>query len=81
MTQPLFFQVKLSTIYDEAVDQVSAALKSEGFGVLTRIDVQATLKEKLNADFRPYVILGPAMSRWKPLMRVFWLRLSIQKRC
>jgi len=58
MTQPLFFQVKLSTTYDEAVDQVSAALKSEGFGVLTRIDVQATLKEKLNADFRPYVILG-----------------------
>lgn len=44
--------------YDKAVQQVTEALKNEGFGVLTEIDVQATLKEKLDADFRRYVILG-----------------------
>ena len=49
---------KLSVPYDEAVDKVTAALKSEGFGILTEIDVKATLKKKLDADFRRYVILG-----------------------
>lgn len=58
MNQPLTFQVTLSDSYDIAVEKVTSALKSEGFGVLTRIDVRDTLKEKLDADFRPYVILG-----------------------
>jgi uncharacterized protein (DUF302 family) len=58
MTQPIAFQVKLSDPYEEAVDKVTAGLKAEGFGVLTTIDVKATLKQKLDADFRPYVILG-----------------------
>lgn len=44
--------------YEEAVAKTMAALKEEGFGVLTEIDVRKTLKEKLNADFRPYIILG-----------------------
>jgi uncharacterized protein (DUF302 family) len=52
------FEVHLELPYEVAVERVVAALKTEGFGVLTRIDVQATFKEKLGEDFRPYVILG-----------------------
>ena len=58
MQQELGFEVKLDQPYEQAIETVTAALKTQGFGVLTRIDVQATLKEKINADFRPYAILG-----------------------
>lgn len=51
-------RVKVPLDYDEAVDRTTAALKQEGFGVLTTIDVKQTLKQKLDADFRRYVILG-----------------------
>ena len=49
---------RINTPYEEAVPKVMAALQEEGFGVLTEIDVKATLKKKLDADFRKYVILG-----------------------
>ena len=58
MTQPLTFQVLLADSYEIAVDKVTQALKAEGFGVLTRIDVKDTFKKKLDADFRRYIILG-----------------------
>lgn len=53
-----FFEKTVSTGYDETLDAVTAALKTEGFGILTEIDVQATLKLKLNVDVRKYKILG-----------------------
>ena len=54
----LALRIELDVPYEQAVERVTAALKKEGFGVLTEIDVQATLKKKLDADFRKYVILG-----------------------
>lgn len=44
--------------YDKAVEKVTAALKEQGFGVLSEIDMKAKLKEKLNVDYKRYVILG-----------------------
>ncbi len=58
MPAEIGFEVKLNRTYQEALDLTKEALKAEGFGVLTSIDVQATLKEKLDEEFRPYTILG-----------------------
>jgi len=44
--------------YSEAIERATAALKDQGFGILTEIDAQATIKKKLDQDFRPYMILG-----------------------
>jgi len=52
------FEVKLTKPYQQVMEEVIGALKTQGFGVLTQIDVKATLKEKLGIDFHPYAILG-----------------------
>lgn len=58
MQTTLGLNITLQTDFDSAIEQVTNALKKEGFGVLTEIDVKETLKQKLNVDFRPYKILG-----------------------
>jgi uncharacterized protein (DUF302 family) len=51
-------RVDLNVPFEQALEQITASLQQEGFGVLTTIDVQQTLKKKLDRDFRKYVILG-----------------------
>ncbi|MEW6417157.1 MAG: DUF302 domain-containing protein [Nitrospirota bacterium] len=53
-----YFSKTLNISFNEAISRVTDELKKEGFGILTDIDVQATLKKKLNVDFRKYRILG-----------------------
>lgn len=52
-----------NTTFEEAIEKTTAALKEEGFGVLTEIDIKATLKKKLDADFYNYTILGACNSK------------------
>jgi uncharacterized protein (DUF302 family) len=53
-----YFSKKSALGFKEAIEKVTEALKQEGFGILTEIDVKETLKKKLDVDFRPYKILG-----------------------
>lgn len=52
------FSINLNDSFEDAVSRVTAALKDQGFGILTEIDVKATLKAKLDVDRLPYTILG-----------------------
>lgn len=53
-----YFAKKVSTNFDETIELVTQRLQEKGFGVLTEIDVAATMKKKLDVDFKPYRILG-----------------------
>ncbi len=53
-----YFNKTLNMSFEDAIARVTEELKKEGFGILTEIDVAATLKKKLDVDFRPYRILG-----------------------
>ncbi len=53
-----YFSKIVESDFDAAVRRAKSALESEGFGILTEIDVKATMKKKLDIDFRPYLILG-----------------------
>lgn len=58
MNESLVFKVDLPLPYDQAMQAVEDAFKTEGFGVLTKIDAQATFKQKLDKEFRPFSIIG-----------------------
>ena len=53
-----YIAATLQAPFEEAIKQAEAALKEEGFGVISRIDIQEALKTKIGVDFRPYTILG-----------------------
>ena len=58
MSSPYGLSVDVDLPYDQALERITETLKAEGFGVLTTIDIKATLKAKIDADFRRYAILG-----------------------
>jgi uncharacterized protein (DUF302 family) len=53
-----YFSKKIKESFEEVIEEVNAALKKEGFGILTEIDVKETLKKKLDVEFHKYKILG-----------------------
>lgn len=53
-----YFSTRIDGSFGEALDRTREALQGEGFGIISEIDIQRTLMEKIGADFRPYVILG-----------------------
>lgn len=55
---PYYFSTHLAGTFADAIERTREALKGEGFGIVSEIDIQKTLKEKIGVEFRPYVILG-----------------------
>ena len=53
-----YYSKTLDTSFEDAIEKTTQALKEEGFGILTEIDIKATLKKKLDVDFKKYQILG-----------------------
>ncbi len=72
-----YFSKTVDFSFDEAVARVTEDLKKAGFGILTQIDVKQTLKEKLNVDFRRYLILGACNPpfAYKALQAEDWIGL------
>lgn len=58
MQEPLAIEIRLDVPFERAIEAARLALKAEGFGILTEIDLQSIFKEKVGRDFRPFVILG-----------------------
>ncbi len=58
MSEELGFEVRMDLPCDQAIDEVTGALEAEGFGVLTRIDVDRAFRDEIGTHFRPYTILG-----------------------
>ena len=58
MSQQAGFEVRIELSHDDAITKVIGVLKEEGFGVLTRVDIDKAFKEKIGEEFRPYTILG-----------------------
>ena len=58
MADSLGFEVRLDVSHEDAIDKVTEALKAEGFGVLTKIEIDQAFRDKIGADFRKYTILG-----------------------
>jgi uncharacterized protein (DUF302 family) len=56
--KPMSYNAELKTDFDSAIEQVTAALKEEGFGIISRIDMHTTFKEKIDKDIPPHTILG-----------------------
>lgn len=59
-----YFTKVVDMSYEDAVEKTTEELKKEGFGILTQIDVKATLKQKIDVDFRKYIILGACNPRF-----------------
>lgn len=59
-----YFSTIVNGSFEDVIDRVTKALQEKGFGVLTTIDVKATLKKKIDADFHPYTILGACNPRF-----------------
>lgn len=58
MAEPLGFEVALRESFPDALARTREALKAEGFGILTEVDLRQTFRDKLGQEFRPYVMLG-----------------------